>query len=448
MIDMIITKGLALTTVVKLLSLTLPFLIAMTIPMATLVAVVMAFGRLSADNEITTLKASGVNLFRLVQPIFICSIILTVGMIYFNDKILPETNHQFKNLMMAINRKHPTLSIEEGVFIKDFEGYQIYISKKDDRQSVIYGVIIHEIGPDNRIARTITARYGNLNYDKQFNAFVITLHDGEIHEIDPDNINRYRKVQFTTQKMNLVLDTELREDAVASRGDRELNINAMNEKIYFLEKEKVKTLNKIDIVKQQIKKAPPKSSKQSAQLSDSLKTPVKVDSTAKKKIDKFEIPISAAMQKKEINYPEDASQLLSFDAQLEQHTSRIKSLDRSINKYKVEIQKKYALPVACIIFVLIGAPMGVMGRRGFGIVFSLGAFLFYYVCLILGEELADRGIVSPYIAMWIANIILGVLGVFLLIKSNYEQVIIRSQIFVKFLPEKWKEKIITYLRTS
>lgn len=430
MIDMIISKGLALLTVLKLFLLTLPFLMAMTIPMAVLVAVVLAFGRLSADNEITIMKACGINLFRLIRPIALLAVLLSMGMLYFNDAILPETNHKFKNLMIAIHRKVPTLSIEEGVFIDDFDGYQIYIREKDDKQAQIYGVIIHEMGPDKRISRSILAQWGVIEYDQTSEIFSITLHDGEIHELDATDRTNYRRMNFDTQKMNLQIDTSLKEEVTSSRGDRELSIDAMLKKIDFFEQEKENTYRKIDHLKKQLNEFEQDS--MAIATNDSLAELVFQKQRARLMADKAVKPGSF-----------DRHHLRT---ELEQQDARLQSLDRSISRYHVEIQKKYALPFACIVFVFIGAPFGVMGRRGAGIVLSLIAFVFYYICLIGGEELADRQLLSPYVAMWAANFILGILGVILLIRTNSERVIINAKWFIGFLPGTWRRKIAAFFQ--
>jgi lipopolysaccharide export system permease protein len=109
--------------------------------------------------------------------------------------------------------------------------------------------------------------------------------------------------------------------------------------------------------------------------------------------------------------------------------------------YLVEIHKKYSIPAACIVFVLVGAPLGVITRRGgFGIAasMSLGFFVLYWSCLIGGEKLADRGIVSPFTGMWIANIIIGLLGVYLTARVRKEAFLINWAGLRRFLPRRWR----------
>jgi lipopolysaccharide export system permease protein len=115
--------------------------------------------------------------------------------------------------------------------------------------------------------------------------------------------------------------------------------------------------------------------------------------------------------------------------------------DRQMDKYLVEIHKKYAIPVACLVFVLIGVPLGSMSRRGgFGIGagLSLGFFLFYWICLISGEKLADRAILSPQVGMWMANALLGACGLLLTARSARESTVIDWTRFARLLPRSWR----------
>jgi lipopolysaccharide export system permease protein len=113
-----------------------------------------------------------------------------------------------------------------------------------------------------------------------------------------------------------------------------------------------------------------------------------------------------------------------------------------INEYLVEIHKKYSIPVACIVFVFIGVPLGIMARRGtFGVAatLSLGFFLLYWASLIGGEKLADRGFIAPWIGMWIANIVLGALGIYLTLRAGRESLLINWEYFRRFVPRSMRK---------
>ena len=127
--------------------------------------------------------------------------------------------------------------------------------------------------------------------------------------------------------------------------------------------------------------------------------------------------------------------------QLDGEFSRATYYARRIHEYSVEIYKKYAIPFACIVFVLIGAPLGIMARRGtFGVAasLSLGFFLLYWACLIGGEKLADRGFIDPWFGMWSANIIIGLMGTYLTFRTARESLTIDWSFLRKLTPKSWR----------
>jgi len=123
---------------------------------------------------------------------------------------------------------------------------------------------------------------------------------------------------------------------------------------------------------------------------------------------------------------------------------RMEFIEKQIDQYLVEIYKKYSIPVACLVFVLIGVPLGIMSKRGgFGIAatLSLGFFLLYWACLIGGEKLADRDLLSPFWGMWMANFILGLLGIYLTVRIGKETVVLSFDFLKRLLPKRWRKNI-------
>jgi lipopolysaccharide export system permease protein len=114
---------------------------------------------------------------------------------------------------------------------------------------------------------------------------------------------------------------------------------------------------------------------------------------------------------------------------------------RRIYTYLVEINKKYSIPSACLVFTLVGVPMGIMFRSG-GLAISGGVsiffFLLYWICLIGGEDLADRGHITPWLAMWFPNFIIMALGLFLIIRNIRGYALLDLNVLMRILPKKWR----------
>ncbi len=357
LVDLIIGKGLHPLIVGEVFVLSLPFILALTIPMAVLVGTIVAFGRLSHDHELLALQASGIGFFSVVLPILVSASLLACGLIFFNNHILPGSNHRVKNLMIDISQKRPTVQIREGIFIPDFPGYQIYTERTDHRNSKLYGVTIYESKSGGQ-SRIISAREGRYEFSAGKRVFTMELDRGEIHEIDEKDPERSLFLKFKKHTINIPMDMEMVRREREFRSDRELSAAEMMERVRELR----------DEVEQKIAESRERGENESERL---------MLQTASKR--------------------------------------------RQINKYLVEIHKKYAIPVACIVFVLIGAPIGYHLRRGglgIGMGVSMGFFLLYYLGLRVGEGVADRGLVAAWLSMWLPNITLGGIGVLLSYATN------------------------------
>lgn len=349
----IVGKGLSPYIVFKVFILSLPFIIALTVPMAVLVAVITVFGRLSQDFEIIALKTGGINLYKLIIPVLITIILLSMAMVYFNNHILPESNHTVKNLLIDINQKKPTLRLKEGIFTSPFKGYDIYVRKIDQKTSFLYDILIYE-SKKGRITKVVIADSGKMVANKGM--VVLSLLDGEIHEIDLKDPLHYRRLTFKKHTVTFPLNDEFVEKNRSYRSDRELSARAMKKRT-----EKIK--EEIDKMQQE-------------------------DTVTKIDIER-----------------------------------RIKIKQKEIDRYSVEIQKKYSIPFASVVFLFLGVPLGIRTRKGGVAVATAVSILFfvvYYIFLVGGEELADRGYISPFWAMWLPNILFFAIGIFLTQKAIYE----------------------------
>jgi len=409
LLDLFLGKGIGLWTVLQLFLHALGWMIALSIPCGVLVAVLMVFGRMSQDNEIIALRASGIHLFRLVLPALGLSTALATGMIIFNNFILPETNHRYAKLIREIKYSNPTAQIREGVIINDFQGYTIRINRLDDRTGAMEDVLILDASSQPESPRTILARRGVLEYNERSRRLALELEDGTIHEADARSKEaEYRVVGFEHQTLTI----ESGEDRLANaperkRSDRELSVGAMRERIEDLRKERADHEEKI---------------------AQNLKTLDLPDLNALRAIEPTMLAptglavltakVSAFFEKEPV-----ASESREWTRDEENAIGLVRSqyresanVDKQIQRFYVEIHKKFSIPVACIVFVLVGAPLGVLSKRGgFATgLFSAVFFVFYYLCLIGGEQLADRSLCPTWFAMWFPNILIGFLGLLLL----------------------------------
>ena len=413
--DRLVGKGLDTWLLIKLVVFNLSWMLVLVIPMATLVATLMAYGNFSQNNEITILKSSGVSLYKMMRGPFIASIVLAFLLFLFNDDVLPDANHQARLLMQDISQQKPTLSLEPGFFSQEVSKYAILVREINSNTNELSGVTIYDYTIPAKI-NVVTADKGKIYFTADQKNLVMDLWRGEIHEADVKETSLYRKLIF--DKHRIVMDGSqfsFHQSQGGIRGERELGVDTMKaivsnfraereQQIKFLKAE----TNKFFLTDSSFLTAFPN---QATAVNDRLVLTRVLDKirTAKNNI-----------------------------------TSKARSVefsDREIEKYEVEIYKKYAIPAACIVFILIGAPLGVMVRKGgFGVAASISLlfFLIYWAFLIGGEKLAERGFFSPFIGMWAANFLLGFLGLVLTIKTNRETVTITFNFLKKLVPKRFR----------
>jgi lipopolysaccharide export system permease protein len=412
-IDKFLGKGLDMFLLGEFMFLNLAWILALAVPMAVLVATLMAFGRLSSDNEITAMRSSGTGFLQLLLPAIGFGTVITLLMMVFNNFSLPEMNHKARLLSSDLSRKRPDLEFEAGYFIDTLPENNILLGgRKDD---LFTDIIIFNKASDIS-QRTVTAREGTI--ETLEDGVLLNLTDGVIHELSSRD-DEYRQIFFDHYQVIIPVDNlSLNRRDSSIRGDREMNYTMMQDKITsFHEKvENVRARVENRLSKEALIHIPTYSTLEEINLHLNRFQISVIDSlniAAPKKVDTFK------------------RRMKNLKRGIQSDFSLINSYLRSINKYTVELHKKFSIPLASLVFILIGAPLGIMARKGgfaVSMAFSLGFFIIYWAFLIAGEEFADRGSLSPALSMWLPNLILGALGIFLCYRTSREQKFINFEI--------------------
>ena len=397
-IDRFLGKGLEFLTILEYLILNLAWIVALSVPMAVLLATLATFGKLSEDNEINAMRSTGIGFITILRAPLIFGTIIAILLIIFNNIILPEMNFKARLLSGDIYKKRPDISIEPGIFVDNIPGYNMIISEK--KNGIMYDIRILSKG-QNKSQTTIHSDSGKIT--TMADAFLLTLFDGEIHELENKDYTNYRRIIFEEHKIIIPANDILlnRRDS-SNRTDREMTIPMILDKIASYD-------NKIEVVSNRIKGSfsrtvgdsiLPKNIEQGSLLINKTLKLIKNDSSL----------FLGELNKKE-------RQLRNLERQLKNEMRLISSYSKGVNKYRVEAHKKFSIPFACILFVLLGAPLGILANKGGFAVstsISFGFFLMYYILLIIGEELADRNILSPLVGMWTPNVVLMIVSIYLI----------------------------------
>jgi lipopolysaccharide export system permease protein len=411
-------KGLPWGVIIEVFALSIPFIVAMTLPMAVLVAVLYTFSHLAADNEVTALKASGVSVGRILMPVLGGATVMALIAFAWNDQILPRSNHELRTLLVDIQRKKPTFQLREQVINEVVAGqFFLRAARIDPARNALSDVTIYDLqDPDRR--RIIMADSGRMAYSPGGTDLYLTLRDGEVHEIkrtDPDHFNRtfYGVNRIKVAGVSNSFETTKNDEY---RGDREMTICQMEDVVARAERDRARARAEgIQGVVSELRRiaklplpavlppdtAPPRPSLYCRMLGalESLVTPRAAQAAQASSVTNF-----------------------AYTAQSPSaYSQRLRAAQQRSAIYEVEIQKKLAISAACIIFALLGMPLAIRyPRGGVGLVIgtSLAVFSIYYVGLIGGEELGDRLIVPPFFAMWTPNLIFVLLSIPLLLGAR------------------------------
>jgi lipopolysaccharide export system permease protein len=440
-------KGLPWSVIIEVFALSIPFIVAMTLPMAVLVAVLYTFSHLAADNEVTAMKASGISAGRVLVPVLGGAAFIALIAFIWNDQILPRSNHELRTLLVDIQRKKPTFQLKEQVINEVVAGqFFLRAARIDPGTNALSDVTIYDLqDPDRR--RVIMADSGHMAYSPSGTDLYLTLRDGEVHEVkrtDPEHFNRtfYGVNRIKVAGVSNVFQPTHNDEY---RGDREMTICAMQDVVGRARKDQERVRS--DAVTATISDL-----RRIAGLAQ-LPPPPDTDTTpprptlycrALDAIGRVVGPKPAQAQvpasRPRPPYPQARPALppappppvrnpsvasvsnLAYTSQTAAaYQQRLRAARQRASIYQVEIQKKLAISAACVIFALLGMPLAIRyPRGGVGLVIgvSLAVFSVYYVGLIGGEELGDRLIVPPFLAMWTPNILFLLASIPLLIGAR------------------------------
>ncbi|MBE0573234.1 MAG: LptF/LptG family permease, partial [Ignavibacteriaceae bacterium] len=293
--------------------------------------------------------------------------------------------------------------------------YAILVRAINSNTNELSGVTIYDYTTPAKI-NVVTANTGKIYFTADQKNLVMDLWRGEIHEADIKETSLYRKLIY--DKHRIVMDGSqfsFQQSQGGIRGERELGVDTMSAIVGNFRAEREQHLKFLKAETNKYFFA------DSSFISSFPNRAVVVDD---------KLVLARVLDK-----------IRTAKNNITSKSRSVEFSDREIEKYEVEIYKKYAIPVACIVFILIGAPLGVMVRKGgFGVAASISLFFFliYWAFLIGGEKLAERGFFSPFIGMWAANFVLGFLGIILTIKTNRETVTITFNFFKKLIPKRFR----------
>jgi len=435
----LVGKGLPTLVIAEFFGLSVPLTVALTLPMAVLVATLYAFSRLAAENEITALKASGVSLVSVLKPVLWAALGVTVVMILFNDQVLPRSNHRLATLQRDIAQKKPTFGLREQVINEVSPGrFYLRAGHLDEASNMMREVTIYDMSDPTR-RRTIFADSGSMGMSKGMTDLELTLYKGNMQDVPTNNADELQRLYFDVDVVRFrgVGNQFQKTTADSYKSDREMTVCEMQGAQDRARREHQVARKDFEKTLASLRKAKAKVSKEV--LNEDPREPWDVGlgrvycraiAALLPKAARAQAPPRASgaqgarpIQRPAPIAPPPSTEIMSQLATIETMRVRLDETTQQMNAYGVEIHKKFALAVACFVFVLLGAPIALrFPRGGVGLTIGVSLFVFalYYVCLIVGESLGKRGLMPAVLSMWMANVIFAMVALLLLAKMGKE----------------------------
>jgi lipopolysaccharide export system permease protein len=449
----LVGKGLPAFVIAEFFGLSIPLTVALTLPMAVLVATLYAFSRLAAENEITALKASGVSLVSVLKPVLWAAFGVTLVMIGFNDQVLPRSNHRLAVLQRDIAQKKPTFGLREQVINEVSPGkFYLRAGHIDEATNLMREVTIYDMSDPTR-RRTIFADSGNMSLSKGLTDLELTLYHGNMQDVPTNNPDELQRLYFNVDLIRVrgVGNQFQKTTADAYKSDREMTVCEMQDAQDNARRDHEAARKAFEGGLAELRRVKAPLSKEvlgtdtkppwdvglgrlyckgvalflpkKAHAQGITRRPLTTSSTASTASPSASSTLSSGAVKP-ITGPMRSPLVDPADiSKLESMRLRLQDSATLMNSYGVEIHKKFALAVACFVFVLLGAPIALrFPRGGVGLTIGVSLFVFalYYVCLIAGESIAKRGMMPAVVSMWMANVIFGVVALWMLAKMGQE----------------------------
>jgi len=443
-------KGLPWTVILEFFVLTLPYLIAITVSMSVLVAVLYTVSRLAGDHELTAMRAGGVSIGQILRPLLAASVVVAAASFLFGDQVLPRTNHRLRSLQTDIFRTKPTFSLKEHVVNEIQRGrLSLRTAHIDQATYRMRDVAVYSL-EEARRQRIIYADSGRLAFAPNQEDLQLTLYDGTTQEFDRDDPRMFQLTAFEEQVSVIrgVASEFVRRETDEYRSDREMGVcqlegvvgSARREAVLSRVRARTAQLNGLrslvglpDVEPDTAGIPDPQPSlycQALAGIRDWFRPkPLEAQVVPRRAPDQQNSPpMPRRFQQQDTRndslmarFNNPGRQAYVTGTLARNRTSEIRVMYDAARAakvrqavYDVELQKKFSIPAACIVFVLVGVPLAIrFPKGGVGLVIGAGMVVFsvYYVGLIAGESLANRLILPPFVAMWLANIVMSLVGI-------------------------------------
>jgi len=446
-LDELVGKGLDFSVILEFIVYTMAMLMTNALPLAMLLASIMTFGDLGENNELLAMKAAGISLYRIMKPVIVLSILLSIGSFYFYNNVIPVSYKKLIALMSSIRQLRPEIIVKEGVFSNEIDNYSIKVGRKSPGGEMLYDIMIYDHTEDKGNVTVTVADSGTMKITKDKKYMILNLYSGQTHsEMQPSDHRRTtypaRTDHFTKQSIFTVLqgmELERKDESVFKNQNRALNnaqivyfVDSISKQLDKRRLEQALSLNYISPLTTRVVRLARK---------DTTKIPP-IRMVQYVNIDSVMAKASGIIRSGIINTA--VSNARNNVRVIQQGEDMLVSTRRNLNRFGIEWHKKYTFAIACLVFLFIGAPLGAIIRKGglgMPLVISVILFIFYWIITTTGEKFSRESVNSIWQGVWFSTFIFLPAGIFLTYKAANDSVVFNISSYGEFF-----KKIFRFLK--
>ena len=427
-IDDFVEKGLDMSIIAKFFMFGSVSLVSKALPLAILLAALMTFGNFGEKLELLAMKSAGVPLIRTLVPLMVCCTFFGGVSFYFQNFVSPLAQMELLKMMYSIKQTSPESDIVERIFYNKIDGYSIYVDRKNYDTGVLYDVTIYDMSSGFEKTNILVADSAIIKNTSDERFMILSMFSGEqFSNLDEENINKkntpYRRESFT--RKDVVIETdggfEMKDaDFLKSRADGK-NMMELEKDIDSLK------LSNDSIGRDNLKFIKRNNYKDKITLDVNDSTLMAKDSIFWMNVDS--IYNSATVKTKKMWKSDALRSVTSIKNTYDINNKILHQLDKDLNKHKIYWWEKITLSLACLIFLLIGAPLGSIvkkGGLGYPIIISVATFILYYIFETSGSKMASEGVWKIWFGSWWSTMILLPLGLFFTYQANKDSGILKN----------------------
>lgn len=443
-IDELVGKGLSVNLIAELFFYAAITMVPLALPLSILLASLMTFGNLGEHFELTAMKSSGISLLKVMKPLTVFIALVSIGAFFFQNNVIPQSQVKMYTLLFSMRQKSPTLEIPEGAIYNQIPGYNLYVKQKNPKNGKLYGILIYDVSTTSAFPRIVVADSGNLVMNSAKTHLILTLEHGNWYEdlatgatmSNELGSDMYRRESFKSKEVIIPYndnftrmdDETLRQQYVGKDfGELQLAIDSIDQRLDSagnVASRELRTLPSVGVPTIRYNSY------------ENGSNPVLIKPVAMKSppsLDSLFASIPPVSQQMVIS---GAISRLKMQKQSFEFKSYMVEDDNFIKRrHEIELQKKFTLSLACLIFFFIGAPLGAIIRKGglgTPIVISVLLFIVYYIIDNSGYKLARDGRWPVWQGIWLSSAVLLPLGIFLTKKAIDDSAVFNPDAYRNF----------------